>query len=231
MKIATTVLALFVSLPFTGPAAAQSRPFHLQLEANPSAPFPWLGKFGSVDLHVYQGGVRAEALWLNAFSANRAKFVTVENPLGRAYVELPVVEIAPTLAKLAGKNAGVERAAVATLAKPLHGKVGGVDATRYRLMYGPQAWVDVWTTAAIPENPQLRALVQEFVRGVSPASAELSKKIPGTPLYVELNFRRFKKVPVLTLKSLTFEAGDEAEALKLGALYFRAPILDALLKR
>jgi hypothetical protein len=229
MKIATVALALFVALPL--PLAAQSRPYHLQLEANPAAALPWLGKFGSVDLHVYQGGVRAEALWLNAFSANRAKFVTVENPLGRAYVELPVAEIAPTLAKLAGKDAGVERAAVATLAKPLQGKVGGIDATRYRLMYGPQAWIDVWTTATVPENPQLRALVQEFVRGVSPASAELSKKIPGMPLYVELNFRRFKKVPVLTMKSLTFEAGDEAEALKLGALYFRAPILDALLKR
>ena len=40
------------------------------LEASPAAAFPYLGKFGNVELHVYAGGVRAEALWLNSFSRN-----------------------------------------------------------------------------------------------------------------------------------------------------------------
>ncbi|HEX7151778.1 MAG TPA: hypothetical protein VF618_09850 [Thermoanaerobaculia bacterium] len=227
MKNLVLLLALLV--PF--PLAAQTRPYHLELQANPGAPFPWLGKFGAVELHVYRGGVRAEALWLNAFSKNGAASVTVENPLGRAYVELPIRDIAPTLAKLAGSDAGIERVAAAELMKPVKGKVGGIDAMRYRLLYSPGAWIDVWTTSTLPDNPQLRALVQEFVRGVSPRTAEVSKKIPGVPLYVELNFRRFQKVPVLTFKSLKFEAPEEQDDLTLDALYFRAPLLDALLNR
>ena len=75
------ILALLLSA-LALPALA-STPYHLELEANPAAPFPWLGKFGSIELHVYRGGVRAEALWLNGMSRNGAPSVTVANPLGR----------------------------------------------------------------------------------------------------------------------------------------------------
>jgi hypothetical protein len=210
------------------------RRYHLELEANPAAAFPWLSKFGtSIEIHVYPSGVRAEALWLNSFSKNGAPSVTVANPLGRMYVDVPVAEIASVLRKLAGDDAGVERRAVAQRGPVTKGRVAGIEARRHRLMFGPQAWIDVWTTTAIPENAQLRRIADQLVTGVAPGTAPLMRTIAGTPVYVELNFRRFRKVPILKVKQLTFDvdAEEEQDALELGPVYVRAPLLERLFQR
>jgi len=47
-------------------------------------------------------------------------------------------------------------------------------------------------------------------------------------VYIELNFRRFQKVPFLKLKSLTWNNSAERETLKVGAYYVKAPLLDAI---
>jgi hypothetical protein len=212
------------------PLPAASR-YHLELEATPAAAFPYLGRFGAVELHVYASGVRAEALWLNSFAKNGAPAVTVANPLGRMYVDVPISDIAPTLQKLAGDPKAIERAAAPTRGPVVAGKVRGLEAKRHRLIYGPDAWVDYWTTTAIPENPQFRRIAQQLVAGISPGTAAVSKSIAGTPVYIELHFRRFRNVPLLKVKQLTFNvtAEEEREATELGPVYMRAPLLDKVL--
>ncbi|MEA2237963.1 MAG: hypothetical protein QOC81_2687 [Thermoanaerobaculia bacterium] len=207
--------------------AAPPKPYHLELEANPASPFPFLGKFGTVTLHVYPAGVRAETFWLNGFTRNGTSAVTVENPLGRMYTEVPLAQISATLRKLS--TSGVEKAEPASITQTT-GVVKGIPARRYRLRYGPEAWIDVWTTDTIPENEQLRSVINEFVRGISPATEAAIGSIRGTPLYVELNFRRYKKVPLVRLKNITWNADGEDDALKTGTFYFKAPLLDSIWK-
>src|SRR3954452_24289872 len=89
--------------------AAPPKPYHLELEANPAAPFPFLGKFGTVTLHIYPAGVRAATFWLNGFTRHGSGAVTVENPLGRMYTDVPLSQICSTLHKLS--TSGVESAA------------------------------------------------------------------------------------------------------------------------
>lgn len=218
-------LAFFAALPLT--AAPAPRPYHLTLEANPAAPFPFLGKFGTVTLHIYNGGVRAETLWLNGFSRNASPNITVENPYGRMYTEVPVANVGSIVGKLAG---GELRNATPLLAPPTAGRVGELPATRYRLFYGPAAYIDVWSTHAFPENAQLRSIVMQFVSGISPGTASVAKTIPGTPVYVELNFRRFKKLPLLRVKSIAYNNSGEAEALKVRSFMLHASLLDNLWK-
>jgi hypothetical protein len=203
---------------FAFPATAA---YHLTLEANPAAPFPFLGKFGTITLHVYPGGIRAETALLNGFSRNGASTITVENPYTRMYTLEPIAGIAPTLQFLGSID--VAASVVPSRGPELGGKVGALPARRYRLVYGPAAWIDVWTATSIPENPQFRAIVAELVRGIAPGTAAALRKIPGTPLYVELNFRRYKKVPLLRLKSFAPNSDGEEKALKVGRLYFSAP--------
>jgi hypothetical protein len=224
------VLSLLVFLFLSLSTLAAPR-YHLELEATPAAVFPYLSRFGAVELHVYPAGVRAEALWLNAFAKNAAPSVTVANPLGRMYVDVPISEIAPILQKLAGDAGTVEKSAQPTRGNAVAGKVHGIAATRHRLIYGPAAWIDYWTTTAIPENPQFRRIADQLVAGISPGTAAVSRTIPGTPVYIELNFRRFQKVTLLKVKELTFNASaeEEQEALELGPIYMRAPLLDKVL--
>jgi len=207
--------------------AAPPKAYHLEIEANPASPFPYLGKFGTVTLHVYPAGIRAETFWLSGFTRNGASTVTVENPLGRMYTEIPLPQISATLHKLS--TSGVESAAPTGITL-MNGNVKGIPAHRHRLSYGPEAWIDVWTTDTIPENPQLRAVIMEFVRGISPATAATIGSIRGMPLYVELNFRRYKKVPLVRLKSVTWNADGQDDALKTGMFYMRAPLLDSIWK-
>jgi hypothetical protein len=228
-RAALTAALLLFSLPLF---AAQA--YHLELEANPASAFPWLGKFGSsVEIHVYPSGVRADVLWLDAFSKNGAAAVIVANPLARMYVDVPVADIAPTLMKLAGNAGALERSLAPQLGPSVRGKIAGIAATRHRLVYGPSGWIDIWTTDVIPENAQFRRIVDQLVRGISPGTAAVARKIRGTPLFVELNFRRFRAVPLLKVKKLTFtvDADEEKDALELGSFYMRAPLLDKLLSQ
>ena len=218
-------IALFV---LAANASVAQQKYHLELEATPEAVFPYLGRFGNVELHVYAGGVRAEALWLDAFSRNAADAVTVVNPLARMYVDVNVAEIAAVLKRLAGAAGRVERNAAPKLAKPLAGTVKGIAATRHRLVYGPDAWIDVWTTDVIPENAQMKRIVNQIVSGISPRTGQATAGISGTPIHVEMNFRRFKKVTLVRMKKLTYTADDEADALTRGALYVRASVLEKL---
>jgi hypothetical protein len=223
LKGAAVMAALLLSLPFS--AQAQ---YHLELEASPAAPFPFLAKFGTIDLHVYRGGVRAETVWLNAFSRTNTESLTVLNPFGRMYFDMPIASIASMLTKLGGTR---ERVAVSVpISAPMRGKVKGIDATRYRLVYGPEAWIDLWTIDSIPQNAQLRRIVDELVTAISPSTAAAARKIPGTPVYVELNFSRYKKLPLLRLKELTRNNEGEEDALKVGSFYMKAPFADAIFK-
>lgn len=224
MKKLVLLLLALLALP-----AFAAKPYHLELEAYPAAPFPWLSKFGKVTLHLYPGGVRAETVWLNGFSKNGDRIFTIENPYGRMYSEMPLSEINPTVNKLAGAPDPMLKV-VPPLLPPVAGTVKGIDAKRYRLVYGPEAWIDVWMASSIPENPQLRTIALEFIRSVAPGTATVMRSVPGTPLYVELNFRRFKKLALLRTTKFDADVSGEADALKRGTLYFKAPY-DVLLWR
>lgn len=220
--------ALFL-LSLADPAAPAPRPYHLQLEARPGAVFPYLAKFGRIQLDVYPSGVRADTIWLNGFSRNGADTITVENPLARMYTDVPVAQMSSLLQKL-GTIGSIERDAAPAKVVASKGKVGGIAATRYRMIYGPTAWIDLWTTNAIPENPQFRRIVNDLVSAISPETGKLARSIPGTPIFVELNFRRFKKIPLVRLKKLSYGTADEKDALTVGSFYVRAPLLDSLWK-
>jgi len=219
------LLLLLFAIPLH---AAPPKPYHIVLEANTAAPFPFLSRFGTITLHVYPAGVRADSIWLNGFSRLGTSTVTIQNPYARMYTTMPVSEITSMIQKTTDEDA------LATIPPPIapavSGKVRGIAARRYRLLYGPEAWIDVWTTNVIPENAQLRKIVDAFVRGISPATAESWKSIPGTPLYVELNFSHYKKLPLIRLKSFVMNNLGQEAALEVGRFYFKAPMLDAILK-
>jgi hypothetical protein len=221
-------LALIAASPLHSSSSAAPRPYHLQLVAYPAAPFPFLGRFGSMTIDVYPHGVRAETIWLNGFSIVGAMMVTVENPLSRTYSDVALAEIGPELRKLSTYGSYLSDPPL--VRAPVRGTVHGLEAVRYRFEYGPEAWLDLWTTNAIPENAQLRALEVEIVRGIAPGTVQALQTVSGVPIYVELNFRRFKKVGLLKIKSLTFDSKGEIEALRPGALYFKAPSWEAIWK-
>jgi len=223
LKGAAFVAALFISAPLFA--------YHLVLEATPGAPFPFLSRFGTTELHVYPHGVRGETIWLNGFSRNGDKNITVENPLARMYTEVPVTSVGPIVAKLAtALPKTLEFTAPPPVLAPVDGTVHGIAAKRYRIVYGPEAWIDLWTTDKLGDAPQLRAIVLQLITGISPFTAKSAARIPGLPLYVELNFSHFKKLAIVKVKTLTFDNEGEDDALKVGKLYVHAPLLDSLWK-
>lgn len=219
---------MILLLAFLFATARPPQPYHLQLQANPGAPFPFLAKFGVVTLHVYNAGVRADSVWLDAYSRNGMSTVTVENPYARMYTDMPIEEITAMLEKMAKDE--MQNIPPPPIERPVSGKVKGISAKRYRLLYGPEAWIDVWTTQTIPENPQLRKIVQAMVQGISPPTAQSMRSIPGMPLYVELNFSHYHKLPLVWVKGLSLSNVGQDEALKVGRYFFKVPLLDALWK-
>ncbi|HEU4522676.1 MAG TPA: hypothetical protein VFT12_11780 [Thermoanaerobaculia bacterium] len=203
--------------------AAPAGAYHLQLEAQPGAVFPYFAKFGTIDLHVSTAGVRADSVWLDAFSRAGSDDVTVINPLIRMYTDMPIAQVAAIVGKLGSGT--VERQAVATLGPVSKGRVGKLPATRHRLVYG-DAHIDYWTTSAVPENAQLRRIVHELLMAVSPGTAAVARNIRGNPVYVELNFERFRKVPLVRLKGFS-QGNDE---LAVGPWFLKVPSVDILWK-
>jgi len=210
--------------------AAAARPYHLQLEANPALPFPFLEKFGTIAIHVYPGGVRAESTGLTAFSRNGDKTITAANGLTRMYTEVPIDDVSGLLGKLGGLSNNKIYAAIASLQPPVADKVNGLDAMRHRLSYSPNAWIDVWTTRAIPDNAQAKRIVTELVYNLSPGTGAMLRSIPGMPLQVELNFTSYRKLQLVRLKSLTFDNKGEAEALAVDPAFTKVPAIESVWK-
>lgn len=211
---------------------APTAPYRLELELNPTAAFPVLKKFGTIDVTVYPGGVRAESLILHAFSRTGSPEMTLLAPLSRLYTEVPVGELRNIALTLTSSTdeimPGLGEFPIDS--KVLIGKVGTIPAKRYRILLGDNSWIDVWSTSVIPENRQFERLQIEVVSAISRPAANLVRKIPGTSIYIEMNTQHYRKVPVLRLKSLVRSNAGEAEALQRGRFWARAPMIDLLWK-
>jgi len=227
--VAGTLISL-AGLAWTAPPSPSPTPYRLELEANPATPFPFLSKFGAVKITAYPGGVRADTVWLDGFSRTGSESLTVMNPLARMFTEIPLAGITSILSKLRGdKLDPTLQSAFPLDPNILKGAVRGVPAERHRMILGG-SFIDIWVTNAIPRNPQLEAVELAFIRGISPPVASIIRQLPGTPIYVELNTQRFKKVAILRLVSLQNAGNVEQDALEVGSFYLKAPFLDALWK-
>lgn len=228
MKPTAFLVALFLALvPLEAASAAGYR---LDLEFNPAAPFPFLSKFGSVEISLFPGGVSGKAPLLRGFSRNGSSEVTVMSPISRMYVDLAIQRIRPMVLTLGGAEREVMPGlSEFPISKPMKGKVKGLDARRYRIQLGPESSMDVWTTSAIPPNPSYLRLAHEFIGAISQPALKMARSLEGTPVYVELNTTHHKKLPLLRIKSFTRSSDGEAEALKVGALYLKAPGADKVL--
>ncbi len=212
------------------PVTIQAGGYRLELEANPAAPFPFLKKFGTVDVTVYPGGVAAKAPFLRAFSRNGDGHVTVMSPLSRVYADVALTKIRAMMLTMARAEGEVMPGmSEFPVSGPAKGKVGGIDALRYRFQLGPASSMDVWTTTAIPRNPQYQRLALEFAGTVSKPAAAMVSRLAGMPIYVELNTLHYKKVALLRVKKFTPASEGEADDLAVGRLYMKAPGADAIL--
>ena len=205
------------------PAHSAPRPYHLELDANLGAVFPTFGRFGNIRIHVYPAGVRADSSLLNAFSRNGDRDLTLLKPMVRMYTDVALTEMTAMIA--AGTDEFEE---VPRIVGPATGKAGSLVASRYRLQYNKTEWIDVWTARDVPPNAQFRAVIDAAIRGLSARSADVVRKIPGTPVYIELNFRGYQKVALLKPRRLTWNNAGERAALNLGSYYFKVPSLDAI---
>lgn len=196
------------------------RPFHADLTSNAAATFPMMARFGTVTIDLYPRGFRAKSIWLRGFAINGQHEMTVENPLSRTYTRMPMSGIGDIVRFVAGRtlNLGAPQSVVVS-----SGNVGRLASHRYRLVYGPDDFIDVWTTTAIGPAPAFRECVDEMVRAMSPASARVLREVPDTPIYVELNIGKYRKLPILKPSSVVFNSTGEMDALRVSPWMFPAP--------
>jgi hypothetical protein len=222
---------LFVLLLLPATLSASPSSYRLDLELDPGAPFPFLSRFGKIEISVHPDGVSGKALVLRGFSRNGSSSLTVMNPLARLYVDLPLDTIRRRILSLSGsKDEVMPKLREFPVSGPLPGKVRGLDARRYRVHLGPESHLDVWTLASVPPNPQYLRLAQLFAGTISRNAAGMSSKFEGMPVYVEMNTTKHKKLQLLRVKQFTLGDDSGAEALKVGRVYAKAPGSDWLLE-
>lgn len=201
-------------------ALAVARPFHAHLTSNAAQSFPLVARFGTITVDLYPRGFRATSIWLRGFGINGQHEITVENPLTRTYTKMPSSGIGDIARFVAGRTINIG-APVNVLVSA--GNVGKLPSHRYRLVYGPDEYVDVWTTAAIGPAPAFREVVDELIRALSPESERVLRQIPDTPIYVEMNVGRYRNLPILQPSSVVFNSTGEAEALRVSPWMFPVP--------
>lgn len=222
-KGGVTAALLFVAVLLSAESkAAATRPFHVQLESDAAsiAPFPLLRRLGVSTIDLYPGGFRVKTVWLRGFSRNGSRTFTVENPVSRTYVTMPMTEVGGIVHSLGGRPVHADPP---SKIQATSGTVRGLAAKRFRLIYSPDEFIDVWTTSALGGTPEYRAFMIELVRAISPSSASVVRAIPGTPLYIELNVGQYRKVVVLRPRSVVYKSTGEAEALRVSPFMFPAP--------
>lgn len=230
------LLPLALALASTSLGSAQPRlgsHWRADLELTPGAVLPFLGSFAAADVSIYPSGVTAESTFLRAWSRNQSGAIRIEHQLARLYSDMPLTQIRPTVLGLAGKDEPIARKARLRIDAPQSGRVRGLDAQRYRMHFSRRGYLDVWMTTTIPPSQQFRRIQNEFLSAISPAAAAEASRLPGTPVYVELNTPKHQKVVLLRLERVAVNLSAEAErdALSTGSLYVRAPFSDRFWRR
>ncbi len=146
--------------------------------------------------------------------------MTIENPLSRTYTDVPLSDLGRLVYTFGGRK--IDAAGPRTI-QVTPGSVRGLGARRFRLIYASNEFVDIWTTSALGPTPQFRTVVDRFAREISPKTAAALRAIPGTPLYVELNIGRYRKVAILFPKRIAFNRAGEEKSLRVSPFMFRAP--------
>lgn len=196
------------------------RPFHLQLESNAAAAFPLVKRFGRITIDIYPRGFRAKSIWLRGFALNGRRDLTVENPFTRTYTVMPVTGIGDIVRFIGGKPINVGPPLRVDVSS---GRVRALASRRFRFVYGANDFIDVWTTNAIGPAPAFRACIDDLVRTIAPPSAAVLQRVPDTPIYVELNIGKYRKLPILRPVGVVFNASGESDALRVGPWMFPAP--------
>jgi hypothetical protein len=199
---------------------------HVQLVSNAAENFPVISRFGTITIDVYPRGFRAKSVWLRGYAINGSPTITIENPLSRTYVKRPPSAL--------GELARFVTRRPLNFGAPINvtitgGNVGKLPARRYRVFYAANDYVDVWTTNAMGPQPALRACVDELLLALVPASMPVWRKIPDTPVLVELNVGPHRKVSILRPQSVSTDVRGEAEALKVSSWMIEAPF-DSIFK-
>lgn len=194
--------------------------FHLQLQSNAAESFPLMKRFGAITIDIYPRGFRAKSVWLRGFAINGQNAITIENPISRTYAKQPMSSIGDMVRFIGGKPV---QAAAPVDVQITTGNVGKLPSRRYRLIYAKNEYVDVWTTNALGGAPAFRAAVDEVVRAIAPGSAAVLRRIPGTPVYVELNMGEHRKFAIVRTAGVFRSAAGEAEALRVSPWMFPAP--------
>lgn len=202
------------------PSSAVTRPFHVTLESAVQSSSPVMSRFGTIKADLYAGGFRIETIWLRGFSRNGSRSLTVENPVSRTYVKMPMSDVPSMIRSLGGRATakGPPRKIEIT-----SGTVAHIAAQRYRLLYDGGEFIDVWTTSALGPTPEFRSFIDEFVLALYPQAAAAFRGIPGTPIYVEMNMGEYRKLVVVHPTRVLFSNAGESQALRVSPWMFPAP--------
>ena len=195
--------------------------FHVQMDSNAASSFPLMSRFGAVTVDLYPRGFRVTTVWLRAFAINGdGNQITIENPVSRTYTKRPMSAIGDIVRIVGGKplREGAPRSV-----EIITGNVGRLPARRYRLIYGSNDFIDIWTTASLGSNPAFRSFAEEIVKAVAPDAVPVLRKIPDTPVYVEVNVGDYRKLAMLRPRSVVFSSAGEAKALRVSSWMFPAP--------
>lgn len=227
----TTVALLFLFL--TVSAAASDKPresYALHLEARPSAPFPFLDKLGRVQIAVYPEGVRADSRWLGGFVRAGDDTVRIENPALRLYTDSSLDTLRRFFVSLSPEKESMALGELEVRKTGRTGTIKKLPASCYRIILGETAWIDVWTTQAVRSSRPYQILQSQLLAAVSPDLEKAARRIPGTPLHVVLNTRRFPDTVLLTTREVYFSSAGNEDALQTGRFFLKAPSLDRLVK-
>lgn len=232
--VVSTILLL--CLLSTGPSAvgtdspAPRQSYGLQLEARPTAVFPFLNRLGTVDIAVYPQGVRADSLWLDGYLKAGSKTVRIENPSLRIYSDASLSSLRQLFRSLAPEKETATLGELPVTDTGRKGTIKDLPVRCYRITLGKKAWIDVWTTEALKESQPYTDLQNQVLAAVSPDLARAGARIPGTPLHVILNTRDHPETTLLATKQIFRSSAGHEEALQTGRFFLKAPSIDRLMK-
>lgn len=226
------LLCLLVAGPAV-PAAAPPVPrdrYTLELEARPSAVFPFLDKLGRIQILVYPEGVRADSLWLDGYLKAGSDQVRIENPALRLYTDSSYGALRTMFRSLAPEEKTAKFGDLPVRDTGRRGKIKNLPVQCHRIVLGKEAWIDVWTTEALKKSQPYHDLEMQILTTISPDLARAAAKIPGTRLHVVLNTKNHPETTLLATKEYLKSSAGHQEALQTGRFFLRAPSIDRIMR-
>jgi hypothetical protein len=211
------LLALIVAAAAASASAATLTDYELVYRIE--SPYRGVAAAGKIELTVFPEGIRGDSLLFAGYARSGDDDLIIMNRVARIYSSLAIESVTRFLGRRLQPGEQVPAGNYSLSASGEERMIAGLPSLHYRVHLGPESHLDIWITEALEESEVFRRLTDQVIGALAAPIAPMLSALPGMPVEVVLQTRRFPHLELLSLQRVSYDSSRSGKLLKVGRFY------------